>query len=373
MSKWNDLDLVLEQAVRENVFPGAVLLVTKPDREIYFKAVGSLSAHGTEPMRKYAIFDVASLTKVICTTHLVMTLSAENKLSLDDAIGMFFKPREIAQGLSDITIRDIMRHISGIKGYVPFFRDVLKRGKEFTGTDDARRYIFERARLETPSFKRGENYEYSDLGFIILAEIIEKVAKENFAKLCSEKIFSRLKMTKSSFIPWKRTSVKKIYPRSQIVPTEYYDWIGGEACGVVHDENCYAMGGVSGHAGLFSTMPDIAKFISELFRGWRGKSKIWPQELCRLFFLKPRPDDRSPYAIGWKTPSSEDMSSGDNFSKLSIGHLGYTGCSIWIDLEKEIGIVLLSNRVNPSRENIQIRKFRPLIHDLTMKIAGYGR
>jgi CubicO group peptidase (beta-lactamase class C family) len=152
-----------------------------------------------------------------------------------------------------------------------------------------------------------------------------------------------------------------------IAPTENCPWRKKVLCGEVHDDNAYAMGGVSGHAGLFSSVRDIHAFVSRLDQCRRSKDSFLPQPLVEEFLTKDQTVSQSTFALGWDTPTPGQSSSGNLFSPRSVGHLGFTGCSIWWDLEKNCHVVLMTNRVHPTRKNDKIKEFRPLIHDLIMK------
>ncbi len=366
--KWHNITDTLFKGSEDNVFPGAVLLVKSSAGIEYTRAVGRIADDSKSSMTEKTVFDVASLTKILCTTTMIMTLVRDSEISLENKIARYFSSDEIVDELKNVTVEDILTHQSGLKAYVPFFKDAFERGEEFVRSDEARNYIFSRARKEPFDYRTGENFKYSDLGFIVLTEIIERLLSNRLDYASRSRIFGPLGMNETHYIPWREKWSGDIYPKSKIAPTEAYEWLGKEICGVVHDENCYMMGGVSGHAGLFSTIGDISRFTDKLFECHEGSSDFLSKNIAKKFFTKRGLIPNSPWAIGFKTPSKEDKSSGKYFSDNSIGHLGFTGCSIWIDLKNKLSIVLMTNRVNIARDNNKIRKFRPLIHDLVMEI-----
>lgn len=365
---WIGVERALSDGLRDT-YSAAVLFIMEGGRIAYKKAFGKSYGSDSQEINEDAVFDVASITKAVCTVTVVVSLVGDSRLSLEKRIEDFFEPSSLAQGLGDATIEDILSHSSGLRDYVPFFRKAFEKGDDFVGTDQCRKFMFESARKEPLAYKRNERSLYSDLGFMILTEIIEKVAGERFDVLCN-KTFKRLSMERSSFVPWREKEAQKIFGAAELVETEYYEWLKAKARGVVHDENCYAMGGVSGHAGLFTTAPDLARFCAEILKGMEGRSRIFPRELAQRFFQRRKLPVDSTWALGWDTPTEAKSQSGRHFSKNSIGHLGYTGCSVWIDLDKKISVIFLSNRVSRGRDGAAIKRLRPRLHDLVMEALG---
>ena len=365
--KWNEVDRSFNEAAGD-VFPGAVLMVARPQGVEYVKAYGWLTHERKERLKEDAVFDLASLTKPVCSVSCMMLLQSGKMLDIADPLSTYFKPNELANGLEKASIKDLLAHQSGMKSYYPFYEDVFGKSDEAVSPESARGSIFKRVREETLSYECGGGFEYSDLGYILICEIAERITGKRLDELCREMVLDPIGMKYSSFIPLGEDGSGEIFKGRQIAPTQFYQRLGQEALGVVDDENCQAMGGVSGHAGLFSCADDLAAFVKEIFRGYAGKSDIFPKEVCRDFFRRVGKVKDSPWALRWKTPSKGDSSYGNNFTENTIGHLGFTGCSVWIDLSCEFGVLLLSNRVNPSSKNVKIRQFRPVIHDLVTKV-----
>ena len=157
-----------------------------------------------------------------------------------------------------------------------------------------------------------------------------------------------------------------------IAPTAECQWRGQILSGEVHDDNAWVMGGVAGHAGVFSTAEDVNLFATEMINCYHGRGNLVDRDVIREFWTRAGVDQKSSWALGWDTPSEQKSSSGQYFSENAVGHLGYTGCSLWIDHERELSVVLLSNRIHPTPDNGSIREFRPKIHDLVMETLGYS-
>jgi len=288
------------------------------------------------PVKPESIYDVASLTKILSTTPITMKLITQKKLSLEHTIQQFY-PQFTGGGKENITIRHLLTHSSGLPGYYQFFLDDQIKNKK-----DILNYIINVELNAEP----GSHYEYSDLGFILLTAIIEKVAKRPIDQLAHSYFFGQLGMQHTRYTPpleWK----------GKIAPTELDSIYRNRLIhGEVHDENTHLMGGVSGHAGVFSTAKDIARYAQMLVNGgvWKGRRILKESQIQEFTTVQNIPDG-SDLALGWDTPSQSGKSiAGDHFTKGSFGHLGFTGTSLWIDPHQEIFIVLLTNRVHPSRK-----------------------
>lgn len=204
---------------------------------------------------------------------------------------------------------------------------------------------------------------YSDLGFMLLTELVETVSGKNLADFCLSRIFIPLDTADTFFIA--PTGLVCSSPEKEHVyaATENDPWRGRVLCGEVHDENAYVLGGIAGHAGMFSTAGDVLKIVREYVAAMKGEGQILRADLARLSVTRQDHVSDSTRALGWDTPS-DASSSGRYFSDKSFGHLGFTGTSIWVDPTMDLIVVLLTNRVHPSRDNNRIREFRPQLHDL---------
>jgi CubicO group peptidase (beta-lactamase class C family) len=346
---------ILEKGVKECSVPGAVLAIGHRGR-LAILAVGNLSyADDSAQVAEDTIFDLASLTKVVATTTAAMILSDRHLLEIDRPIAAYLHdfalPFELATGplwaaREEVTVRHLLAHTSGLPAYERFFLRARKKS-----------HVIEEALalpLEEPP---GSKVVYSDVGFILLGEILERVARTALDALSRREIFEPLGMASTCFNP-----PPDFQPR--IAPTEQDDTFRHRLiCGEVHDENAWVMGGVAGHAGLFGTAGDLAAFCQFMLNGGRfDERQLIRPETIQEFTRAGPGGEGFPRGLGWDKPSPPS-SSGRYFSESSYGHLGYTGTSIWIDPEKQLFVVLLTNRVHPTRSNEAIKQVRPAIHD----------
>ena len=354
------------------VFPGAVLLVAKRGLPVFKQAVGCRSLYPeVSPISEETVFDVASLTKALVTTTLVMMAVDEDLLNIDQKL-LDFYPSLNSLGKERMTVRHLLTHSSGYPDIMPLFQRILEveqgayLGRR-AASDIAYKEICESQLKHLP----GRVATYSDVGFILLGGVLEAVYGEPLDVLFTKKISSELGLDSSGFIVLEELSKRGLETADEIIaPTVECKRRGRMICGEVHDENAWALGGVAGHAGLFSTANEVQKISKELLKSFKGKSDFVSRDVIKLFWAKDASVAKSTWALGWDTPTPGKSSSGSYFSEKSVGHLAFTGCSLWIDLEKEIEVILLSNRIHPKVDNKLIRAFRPLIHDLVMKAVN---
>jgi CubicO group peptidase (beta-lactamase class C family) len=367
-----------EEAVKQGVFPGAVLLVGRGEEVIYIQAFGSRSlVPGQSPMQSSTIFDVASLTKPLATTIAIMLLASKKKLRLDDQVTRFV-PTFGVFGKSPTTIRHLLSHSSGLPAWKPYYEAVVdgeKSGKNnFVASRAAKSYVLEQIHREKPLSEPGTQARYSDLGFMVLGEIIETISGSNLDGFCHDRIIKPLGLRSTAFVDLTQPRRGRIQAlENMIAPTEICPWRKRVLCGEVHDDNAFAVGGVAGHAGLFSSARDIHAIVARLDQCLRGRNSFLPQSLVQEFFTRDHSVSDSTRALGWDTPTPDKSASGRHFSQKSVGHLGFTGTSLWWDLEKNCHVILLSNRVHPTRNNEKIKQFRPRIHDLIMQAINHER
>ncbi len=350
-------DLLIE-GVKTSVYPGAVLLVALRDEILFFKAAGFLSTvlPQTET-KKDSIFDLASLTKPLATTLLIMGLVDRGLIRLDMGINEIL-PCAVPFDKQDITIRFLLCHSSGLPDWRPYYRDLIKYAPD-KRKDILRKWILN----ETIEYPAGLGSKYSDLGFMLLEWIIEDASGMRMDELLYKTCYSPLKL-KRTFLMKNKSS----FTPDEIAATEDCPWRKRVVHGEVHDENAYALGGYSGHAGLFGCAEEIFSILNMLLGHYYGRrNDFFKPETVQEFFRRQDIFEGSSWALGWDTPSIEGSSSGRYFSQKSIGHLGFTGASIWMDLEQNVTVVLLSNRVHRTRDNIKIRLFRPVLHNLVME------
>ncbi len=366
------VESAFEEAVSQGVFPGAVVLVSKDEEIVYENAFGyrSLIPEKTA-LQLNTIFDLASLTKPLATTVAIMLLIGGKKIRLDDQVTRFI-PTFGVFGKHLSTVRQLLNHSSGLPAWKPYYEGMVKMEKSgrinFIASRAAKGYVLEEIHREKPLTPPGTQALYSDLGFMVLGEIVEVLTGFNLDRFCQDRIFKPLGLRSTAFVDLTKLRTRRLQPVKQtIAPTENCPWRKRILCGEVHDDNAYAMGGVAGHAGLFSSARDIHTLMVRLNHCFHGKDNFLPQSLVQEFLTKDQTIKDSTHALGWDTPSLGKSASGSYFSPRSVGHLGFTGTSIWWDLEKSCHIILLTNRVHPSRQNEKIRDFRPYIHDLIMK------
>ena len=369
---FSTVENAFKEAVGNGVFPGAVVLVANEDEIVLEQAYGFRSLLPQKsPMGTDTIFDLASLTKSIATTTAIMLLVKERKIQLDDRVTRFV-PNFGVFNKTHVSFRHLLAHCSGLAAWKPYYEDIVKGEKEgglkYVASRAAESFVFERVHREKPVAPAGTRVLYSDLGFILLSEIVEQISGRSLDRFCQERIFQPLGLESTFFVDLTQLLARRFQPDlGKVAPTENCPWRKKILWGEVQDDNAYAMGGVAGHAGLFSSARDVHLYLSRLRACYQGQDSFLPAPLVKEFLTRDHTVSGSTYALGWDTPSSTNSSCGGQFSPSSVGHLGFTGVSVWWDLEKNCSIILLTNRIHPSRNNNKIREFRPYIHDLIMK------
>lgn len=369
------VDNATEEAVQQGVFPGAVLLVGRGEEVIYERAFGSRSlVPDQSPMQLSTIFDVASLTKPLATTIAMMLLVSDKTLRLDDQVTRFVPTFGVC-AKSPTTIRHLLSHSSGLPAWKPYYEEVItveNGGRaNFISSRAAKSYVLEQIHREKPLSQPGTQVLYSDLGFMVLGEIIENITGSNLDAFCHDRIYEPLGLRSTIFVELTQLATAQTEALENIfAPTEICPWRKRVLCGQVHDDNAFAVGGIAGHAGLFSSAQDIHAIVARLDQCLRGSHSFLPRSVVQEFFTRDRSVSDSTRALGWDTPTPKKSASGIHFSQKSVGHLGFTGTSLWWDLEKNCHVILLSNRVHPTRRNEKIKQFRPRIHDLIMQVIN---
>jgi len=344
-------------------------------RIVFLRAAGrrSVEEGDTSPMREDTIFDVASLTKPLATATAMMVGVRDRRIGLDDRVTRFFHNFGV-HGKTHVTFRHLLAHTSGLPGWRPYHRDIVKIEREgrinFTASRGAKEWVYEAIQREKPEAPAGARTLYSDLGFMLLGATIEHVSGLSLDRYCHEKIFKPLGLRSTSFVDLSVLRTRRLEPITEMIaPTERCPWRHRVLCGEVHDDNAYAMGGVAGHAGLFSCARDIDRMATTLRESCLGQNVFLPSSIVSEFWRRDDPIGSSTWALGWDTPSLKNSTAGTELSRNAVGHVGFTGTSLWIDLDRNLHVVVLSNRVHPSRDNEMIREFRPLIHDLCVRAA----
>jgi CubicO group peptidase (beta-lactamase class C family) len=341
---------VLERAVSDRAFAAAVVEAGNAQQLIWREAFGHLSFDPTAAAtREDTRFDLASLTKVLATTPLVMRLIERGGLGLDDPVSTYLPLWRDRHAGAPVTIRDLLAHCSGLPAHLPLYR-------EHAGRD-----AFEHAICETPlAYDPRSASIYSDLGFMLLGFILEDVAP--LPVQLDAMLRQMGGIQDLQFHPPRAW-------RPNMAPTREDPWRGRLLVGEVDDDNAWALGGAAGHAGLFGTAESVggcARHLLQILDGRRGAFEL---QTVRTFITRRTGIAGSSRALGWDTmlPTS---SCGARMSPGAFGHVGFTGTSLWIDPETAIYVVLLTNRVHPNPDNNAIRQIRPALHDAVMEELG---
>lgn len=353
---------LFKQACFDRLFSGAAIgiaLHVGQKRKVFTGCYGNTSFSSDDIVTPSTFFDLASLTKPLVTTLAVLSLIKENKLTLDSCLANYFE-LEITDEKRDIKIYHLLSHCSGLSAYRPFY-------KEFShySLSERKEVICQSILEEKLEYIPQTKSVYSDLGFILLDSIIEKITGTSLDKYIRDKFKKLYGSTQHlAFNPLKK-NIKNC------AATEKCPWRKKVLCGEVDDENTFFVGGVSGQAGLFGTIDGVLNITTHIFDIWKGVDTNPNIEREQLeYFLEAKKVISSSWVMGFDTPSPEYSSGGKYLSNTSVGHLGFTGTSFWIDPEKELVMVLLTNRVHPTRDNETIRQFRPLFHDVVIESLG---
>ncbi|MCS7082420.1 MAG: glycoside hydrolase family 3 N-terminal domain-containing protein [Bacteroidota bacterium] len=353
------LDGIIRRAIRERVFPGAALAVVRRGVLAYLKGFGALTYESETPVTPQTLFDLASLTKVVGTTSAVMKLYEEGRLRLDDPVSRYL-PEFRGPSKERITIRQLLLHTGGLRAYKPFYQDsAFRKLSPSEQADFVWRFILE----DTLQYEPGTRTLYSDFGFIVLGKLVERITAKSLDRYLEETFWRPLGMRRTVFRP-----LEHGFSPEEIAPTEQDRyWRNRLIHGTVHDETAAALGGVAGHAGLFSTARDLAVFAQMLLNGgWYGGQALLRPETIQLF--RSRASEGSTRALGWDTRNTQGYSAaGKRMSVRAFGHTGFTGTSMWIDPDHELAVILLTNRVHPTRENPRIAEVRAAVADTVLE------
>ena len=327
---------ILEEAVSDTAFPGGVMLAAKDGKIFLHEAVGYHTYSKNKPISKGSIFDLASITKAVSTTSAIMNLVEEGKINLDDKVVRYLpefagKQKKHYDQKRNTNIRHLITHTAGL----PPFKQYFKMEGSYQSRIDS---IFN----TEPNRALSDSTVYSDIGLIVLGKLIERVVKNSLDAYVDSVVFSPLGMSSTFYNPLS----KKI---NRVIPTENSKFHNKLIKGFVHDENAHSLGGVAGHAGLFSTAKDLAVFSQMMLNGGRyGWKRIFNENTVLEFTSKSKIIEGTSYGLGWDTPSGK-ASGGIYLSDDSFGHTGYTGTSLWIDRENQLFVILLTNAVHPER------------------------
>ncbi len=355
-------------AVDDGVAPGLVLLVAERGQTLFHEAFGARQLIPRRlPALRDTVYDVASLTKAVSTTVLAMQEVAAGRLELDRAAAELIP--ELATGdepRARITVRQLLCHASGLPAHRPFWRLVARAPAE-------RLAIARLAAREPLESAPGTRAVYSDLGFILLGWLLERSTGARLDVLFAERIARPLGLAATTFVNLAEADARaRLLAERTVAPTQISTDRQGLVLGEVDDLNAFAMGGIAGHAGLFSTADELAAIAGALCRAAGGeRGGIAPPEVVREFW-SPSGVPGSTWRLGWDGPAQTGSQAGERLSRAAVGHLAFTGCSLWIDPAREVIVVLLANRVHPTvPTDDRFRRFRPALHDAALDALGY--
>lgn len=349
---------VINQALDRKLFPGVVigLWQAQSPESVFLQAWGyRREVPSALPMFIDTSFDLASLTKVLATAALTARLVDRGWISWDTPVSSIF-PEFLSR---EVRIRHLLSHTAGLAAWKPFWQDIRT---QFSPTllpqipIEIRQAAMRQLILsQVPDHPVGSQAVYSDLSFLLLGFVLEEITQLPLDQAVARWIWKPMGVEGLSF--HRVIGSAEDQRLSQVAATEACSWRGGVLQGQVHDDNCWAMGGYGGHAGVFGDAFSILQFVSQMWSGF------FSQDTLSAFFTRVAQPKDSTRTLGWDTPSSQASSAGKYFSKYSVGHLGFTGTSLWIDLEAKLSITVLTNRVHPCRDRSELKVFRPLIHD----------
>jgi serine-type D-Ala-D-Ala carboxypeptidase len=334
---------VLSRAMADGAFPGAVAVIGTRAGITVTRGVGQLDSTLPTMPDTRTLYDLASLTKIIATTTLMLHLVDQNRVQLDAPVVRYL-PTWRGVGASAITVRQLLSHSSGLAAWRPFYKEAVDKA-------DARAQLM----LVGPDAPPGTRFLYSDMNFMVLGMVIEQITSLPLDSAFQTIVARPLRMVDTRFRP-------DTAQRARIAPTEFDPWRQRKLHGEVHDENASRFEGVSGHAGLFSTGDDLSRVARMWMNGGVLDGVRIASEKTVAQFTRVQDTLISRRALGWETPTGSN-SAGRRLSPRAFGHTGFTGTSIWIDPSRDLFIILLTNRVNPTRENRKIGGVRAALAD----------
>jgi CubicO group peptidase (beta-lactamase class C family) len=354
-----EIDAAVRDGIQKGIYPGAVVIIGRRDSLLYARGYGHFTWSPSSPVPSpdSTIWDIASITKVVSTTSVAMRLVDQGKLDLDAPVRRYL-PRFSGGPKSQVTVRMLLDHTSGLKSYVPFY--VKARRSRSRSID----LLYAQPLVRAP----GDSAEYSDLNALFLGLVVEKVSGVPLDQLARREVFAPLGMTQTMYKP--PSSLKR-----RIVPSGL--WRGRPVPGDLNDQNAVAMGGVAGHAGVFSSGMDLARYAQVWLRSGAGPKGQWvsPETMRRFLVKGPRTGSR---LLGWDTPEAkpdEPSVFGSLISEATYGHTGFTGTELWVDPARDLFLVFLTNRAfDPRiRESLkELKVVRAALSDATVRLVPHG-
>jgi len=344
-------------ATEDGTVPGLVLLVAVDGQITFHDAFGSRQLVPRKlPASPDTLFDIASITKAVVTSVLAMHEVAAGRIALELPVVELLPEFEGADR-AHVTVRHLLCHSSGLPAHRPFWRQAAEAPSE-------RRAIALLAAREPLAYEPGTRAIYSDLGFIVLGWLLERVTGVRLDVAARRQITEPLGLAATTFMSLSDPDERaRVLGDRSIAATQLCSERHRVLIGEVDDLNAMAMGGIAGHAGLFSTAEDLSRIAGALCAAWRGDGALVDRDVIRTFW-SPSGIAGSTWRLGWDGPAAANSQAGTRFSRAGVGHLGFTGCSLWIDPARDSWIVLLSNRVHPAvPKDDRFKQFRPLLHD----------
>jgi CubicO group peptidase (beta-lactamase class C family) len=356
-----------------------VLLIAQNGEVLFCKAVGNKgTAEVAQPMTVDTAFDIAGLTQPMATMTAMMRLVDMDKVHLHDRVSVFIQGFGVHHKAA-ITISHLLTHSSGLAHWAPFFEELLRENAGarmgILTSRGARDYIINAINRSALKYPVGTRQLYSDIGFILLGHLIELLTGLPLDKAIHKLVLQPFGLKGTSFIDLSMIKRRGIHPvTDMIAPTEECAWRKRVLCGEVHDDNAWAMGGIAGHSGLFSRAHDVHLFAREIIMASRGASTVISRATFDKFWHFAgdgvSPIDGASWRHGLEMPSRENGMEGLGFSKEAAGINGFTGCSVWIDPESGLDVVLMSNRIHPNRSSRKIITFRPELHKAIISVVS---
>jgi CubicO group peptidase (beta-lactamase class C family) len=369
--------LAITRAIDDGTAPGAAVIVGRGLEVVFEGCYGRLWPLGP-PVSSASIYDLSSLTKPLATLASLLKLVAARKISLStplcEVLGEF-APGSADRRRARVTLLQLAAHASGLPARGRYFeklREEDRQGNEaLYGSERGGAKVIALASAEPLVADPGTRIEYSDVGYILLGAAIERVGIADLATVVSRELLDPLELGDVGFVDVPTRTIRgRTIDLARVAPADVCAWRGSLVHGVVQDENAHAMGGIAGHAGLFGTARAVHRLAAEYVRAYLGESSILDPALVRQCWSGPGCIvGGSTWAVGWDTPTPGASSAGRLVSARSFGHLGFTGTSIWVDLERGVHVVLLTNRVHPSKDNLLIREMRPRVHDAIFEMV----
>lgn len=341
------LDTLINEGLEE-IFPSAVLLASINGKTLIHQAYGKANLH--------TLFDLASLTKAFSTALLTACFLDSGLLQANTPISHFAPQSSQQAWHDDVSIEMLLNHRSGLPAWMPYYLDF---SPEEAGRKTTQEKLLKLCWNEKPLHKANTSTVYSDIDYLILGKILETVAATSLQHLFDEFIAQKLSLTSFHFSPLEAKLA---------APNGFCTWRQTKLQGVVHDYHAYLLGGAAGNAGLFGTAEDCAKIIKALFLLDDGEDNFISNKTWQSLFSFPAQKQvQDTFTGGWNLPSAQNSSSGMYFSEKSLGHLGFTGCSVWLDFQKRNFVIFLCNRLENENSQEKMKAFRPRLHDILVK------